>query len=450
MSDEIKYTAERDQHALNGLDDDIKTFLEAYRKNGTIPPTRRRLLILFPGGMGATLKRATETFSAAGSPRLYSFEDFWLMLKLFFVPHAVDAIRMTGDVDDSQRFMVPRGPAIVFGHHIYSAFVSWCGRKHIDIFVLGYDWRRRPEHSVDYFLNEFFPHLLQRIADAGLPPPADITLVGHSLGGMIVKLIAHEPSPYVRQIKRFITVCTPFYGYPDHTPRFFRGVWLLGFVNKKSRIARLTASLQGGYYLQYLDLDTYMKNKDELAADPRFPLRDYPSKDADDRGEYADPFSPTAKGGLVRYPHFVNMADLASGKATYQKIAQDLPDDIAPKFYNIRAVTALFSLPISLTRVSQTWARVPPTFNPDTDKLPLKYKWAPGDHTIAAWSARLVSLQKKYPANVRTLTGLVEHNVMMALGKTRREIYQLLQLEGALSDDSVNQEVERPIAVASP
>src|SRR5215472_17109115 len=110
MSDEIDYAVERDQRALDGLNSDIKKFLAAYRRNGDLPPARRRLLILFPGGMGSALRRATEPFSAAGSPRSYVFEDFWLILKLFFVPHAVDVIRMTGDVDESRRFMIPRGP----------------------------------------------------------------------------------------------------------------------------------------------------------------------------------------------------------------------------------------------------------------------------------------------------------------------------------------------------
>jgi len=130
---------------------------------------------------------------------------------------------MDGEIDHQSKFIVPDGTVSLCGITAYNEFIDWCHTNHLDVFIFGYDWRRRADRSVRFFLDKFLPYLLKSITDAGFKTPSDITLIGHSLGGMIVKLIAHDRSPWIAKISRFITVGTPFYGYAGHTRRYFEG-----------------------------------------------------------------------------------------------------------------------------------------------------------------------------------------------------------------------------------
>jgi hypothetical protein len=253
-------------------------------------------------------------------------------------------------------------------------------------------------------------------------------VIGHSLGGMTVKLIMQDASPLAAKIKRGITVGTPFYGYCGQTLRYFEGESEF-LLQSKKEITKVISTLQGGYFLQFLDSDTYTRVGAALLADPHYPLNGYPSMDLLTPGERADPFNPVDAPPLCRYPKYVKTAELPAAKASYQQVAQDLTNAVAARFFNIRAVQGSGGKDLNQTYVSQKWNRVPATFDPDANHVvPITYEKGPGDGTIPAWSARLISLDQAYPNNVVTLRGDLDHISLMESEAVQKQIYNFLEL----------------------
>jgi hypothetical protein len=234
-----------------------------------------------------------------------------------------------------------------------------------------------------------------------------------------------QPPP-APQIARGITVGTPFYGYVGQTRRYFEGEPDLLF-QKKSEQTQILSTLPGGYFLQFLDCGTYTDVKDHLQADPDYPLNAYPSVDLV-TGNPADPFNPVdALPGKIRYPAYVDRNQLGPALNSYKSVAKDLLDPVAAKFFNIRAVQRKNGTDLNGTYVSQTWDTVPVGFNPDNPHtVPITYVQGPGDGTIPAWSARLISLYETYPNNVVTLRGKLEHMSLMESQAVQDQIYEFL------------------------
>jgi hypothetical protein len=257
-------------------------------------------------------------------------------------------------------------------------------------------------------------------------PLQDLTLIGHSLGGMLVKLIMNDPD-LASQVRRGITVASNFYGYAGHTLRFFEGENEF-FLSKKKDIATIVGSLEGGYCLQFLDGDTYQKYGAALASVQNYKLTAYPSHDPD--GSVADPYNPVDTDRGLRYPPWIDRnqlhVELEFAKTTVQNIAADLPPDVAKKFFNIRGVQST-----DATINAQTWSRVPKDFDPDASNttVPLCYdpRPGPGDGTLPAYTSRLVGLETAYPDNVTDLVGDVEHMFLMELPETQNRILDILQ-----------------------
>jgi pimeloyl-ACP methyl ester carboxylesterase len=420
----MSYEAERDDAELQHLlDGQIKRFLKNYPGN-PVGPEQRRTVILFPGGLGSALIRAKVPVQPI-EPAQTDFEDFWITLGLLF--GGVDNVAMQGDVDSDDRFVVPNAEVKVMGVGPYDAFRTWCHQQNLDLFVFGYDWRRRPEPTIKFFFERFLPALQGEVQSTYGPandPLGDLTLIGHSLGGMFVKLIMND-SGQAAQVTRAITVGSPFYGYTGQTLRYFEGEKEF-FLTGKKKMAEIIATLEGGYYLQFLDGDTYDLYRSALANVPDYPLLAYPSLDPD--GSRADPFNPidTAKG--VRYPPWVDRTQLGPAKASVQHIAAELPAAVLQKFFNIRGVQAKNGNVGSDTSNAQTWSLVPPTFDPDNANapVPLHYQGGPGDGVIPAWSSRLVGLQTNLPNNVTTFTGDLDHMFLMELPDVQQRILDIL------------------------
>jgi hypothetical protein len=245
---------------------------------------------------------------------------------------------------------------------------------------------------------------------------------------MTVKLIMQDASPRAAKIKRGISVGTPFYGYGGQTLRYFEGESELLLQSKKD-IAKVISTLQGGYFLQFLDSDTFDQVGAALQADLNYPLNGYPSMDLLTPGERADPFNPVDAPPLCRYPAYVNTDELPFAKASYQQVAQDLTNAVASRFFNIRAVQGSGGNDLMQTYVSQKWNRVPAAFNPDAPHtVPITYETGPGDGTIPAWSARLISLDQAYPDHVVTLRGDLDHISLMESEAVQNQIYNFLEL----------------------
>ena len=124
--------------------------------------------------------------------------------------------------------------------------------------------------------------------------------MGHSFGGMVVKLMLHQNDPVLTNMTQAVTVASPFYGYDGQIHRWFEGEPYLnqiGPIDVTLPMIRVITSLPGCYVLPYLDYQTFLTHQAALMHDPNYPLNAYPSTDAN-TGQTVDPFNP----GPNRYP----------------------------------------------------------------------------------------------------------------------------------------------------
>jgi pimeloyl-ACP methyl ester carboxylesterase len=402
----MTYDQTRSSEQLSYLDDAIVKFISRYNSN--FQQTNRKTIILFPGGLGSHLLRAS-TPEPDGPPFFYN--TVWLDGSIAF--GAAMHMRMQGDIDYLQQIIVPDGPLDLLVLRPYEDFIQWCNNHGIDYFIFGWDWRRDPKLTVDFFLDVFMPRFEQRVSTCNPNPLLHLSLVGHSFGGMIVKLILNRnDNPYVQLVKRGVTVASPFYGYGGQLGRYFIGDPDLYAFYSKRNLVRVASSLAAGYTLMFLDEDTFQRDGLALANDAEFPLANYPVLDAAD-GTIADPYNPNTRNGSVRYPqnYGFDPGKLARGKLICQQVAAPLVPAINSKFFNIRGVKADNNGVVNETVNNQTWDWIAPDFDPKSGNSPITDFLGPGDGTLPAWSTRLISAPA---ANVRTLRGGdIDHMSMM-------------------------------------
>ena len=117
-------------------------------------------------------------------------------------------------------------------------------------------------------------------------------LMGHSFGGMVVKLMLHQHDLVLANMTQAVTVASPFYGYDGQIHRWFEGEPLLnqiGPFDVTAPMIKVITSLPGGYVLPYLDYQTWLTNHRPCGSG--LPPSNYPSKDAG-TGQPVDPFNP--------------------------------------------------------------------------------------------------------------------------------------------------------------
>lgn len=403
----MTYDQTRDSEQLSYLDDAIGDFISRY--NSKFQTTNRRTVIFFPGAMGSHLLQAS-TAEPYGPPYFYST----LWVDGLIALGAATNLQMQGDVDYLQQIVVADGPLDLLIFRPYQGFIDWCDDNNIDYFIFGWDWRRDPGKAADFFLNIFMPRFEQLVGACNPHPLLHLSLVGHSFGGMVVKLILNRSSnPYVQLFHSGVTVASPFYGHGGQLARYFIGEPDLYAFYSKRDLVRIVSSLAGGYTLMFLDNVTYGLYGDALKNnDQYFPLANYPVLDATTRA-IADPYVPATSGGKVRYPqnYGFNPGNLARGKVVCQNVAAPLAPSINDKFFNIRGVQTDNNGVVDGTVNNQTWEWIAPDFNPDNRSSPIVDYLGPGDGTLPAWSTRLISA----PAgNIITLSGNdIDHMWMM-------------------------------------
>jgi len=304
----------------------------------------------------------------------------------------------------------------------YEEFIQWCNANGVDYFIFGWDWRRDLNLTTDFFLDVFMPFFAERVSACSPNPLLHLSLVGHSFGGMLIKLILNRSNnPYVQLLKRGVTVATPFYGYGGQLARYFIGDPDLYAFYSKRTLVRVISSLAAGYALMFLDEETFQRDGTALANDSAFPLSNYPVRDASN-GTIADPYNPKTNGNKVRYPqnHGFHPLKLACGKLVCRQVAAPLAPEINNKFFNIRGVQAANNNVVNGTVNNQTWGWVASNFDPNTHSLPITDYLGPGDGTLPAWSTRLISTPT---ANVRTLCGGdIDHMSMMGNSQVTNEL----------------------------
>jgi pimeloyl-ACP methyl ester carboxylesterase len=399
----MSYDSKRCDAQLAAFDQPIRDFITRYNANTS---TKRQTVFLFPGGMGSRLIRANTAYPA---PPSY-YNTTWLDCSILL--DAATEMQMQGNYDYQKHIVVADSTVDFMTLRPYHGFTQWCDTHGLDWFVLSWDWRRHLEETVDFFLQTFLPHFKARVqAGCNANPLNDFTLIGHSFGGMVVKLILNRATnSYVQALTRAITVGSPFYGYGGQLARYFKGDPDLNFKGI-SHITRVVSSLPAGYQLLFLDEATFALYGNALAQDPQYPLSGYPVTDAVS-GAPADPYVQATQGQLVRYSSKYGFVpgELGAAKAGCQTIAAPLPAAINSKFFMLRNVQFRNGTARAKTVNRQTWRFIPKSFDPETDASPVTDILGPGDGVVPAWSARLVTAPA---ANVRTLHEDIEHMDLM-------------------------------------
>src|SRR5262249_53743945 len=145
------------------LQKSIDKFVTSLTQND-VGPSSRRTIILFPGGMGSRLRRGNIADNGLGAPPAEDFDTAWLTPETFL---SVDNLQMMGDVDYENKYVIARGAIELCGLSPYEKFGHWCEANQFDLYIFGYDWRRRPEHSVRFFLDVFLPEVSARVSTKG-------------------------------------------------------------------------------------------------------------------------------------------------------------------------------------------------------------------------------------------------------------------------------------------
>jgi pimeloyl-ACP methyl ester carboxylesterase len=400
---------------------------------------KQRTVILFPGGMGSELARAYQQFN--GTAGSYAYETVWYdVLGVLFAEHTLQ-LDMYADFDRDQRMVVADGAIENCVYSPYDNFKLWCTDNDLDLLVVGWDFRRHPDWVVEFFLDHLTPKVTERAANAGLPDPfARATIIGHSFGGMVAKWILNKhDDPFCQKLALAVTVGSPFYGSAGHPHRYFVGEPLAGLTTQRAELAKVIATFKGGFSLMFLDEATYARFQPQLStdsSDPRqpgpYPLAGYPSVDQYDQTA-VDPFNPLAgSAGWFRYPDLWNWfaGYLSDGRDQYRLVAEPLDASVEKKLHCIRGVQFEGGAPKPGTAVSQRWHWVPRDPRGDSavwEQEPDAAGWhdfGPGDDTIPAWSARLVT---QPPENIHTIEGDLSHMSLLDDGSVRSTLLGLIQ-----------------------
>lgn len=432
------YDDTRDNEQLRLLTPAIDDFIARCKNPVPSPSTcPRQTAFFFPGGMGSQLKRATTKFvEGVATKQTFNYETVWLVPETFLggardLEMHRDGLGVFRDKGD--RIIVANGSVNLAGITPHDGFITWCANNNVDLFVFDWDWRRRLDETVNFFVGKFLPYFQTRVLGAGCADPlAAFSLVGHSFGGMIVNLILRGNDPKIANVSRAITVGTPFYGYAGQQHRWFEGEPLLNGPLDifKQDIIKVISSLPAVYTLLFLDEATFNDgtNNSRLTQDPNFPLAGYPSMDKATAGLRADPYNPQTNGSLFRYPATTgfNLYELDYARLQFQQMAAPMAPTQLAKFYNIRGVRT-----VNDTVGGLTWDWIPPyPPSPIFDGASV-----PGDDTQPAWTARLATND---PARCIAVTASdIQHVFLMSHPQVLDAIGSILCAPGAAMKPAV-------------
>jgi hypothetical protein len=425
----MNYQEARDEAQLRVLLDEKS--IDPFFKGLT---EKRQSIIFFPGGMASRLFRAKSPYKAnSPPPQLSDFknQEVWLSLWTFGHPQ-LNALKLKLHKeadgfyhDEDDRIIIADGCIGLKEITPYDDFSDWCKANNINLFIFGWDWRRPLDDTVTFFLNKFLPRLNELLGNA-IGPLKNFTLVGHSFGGMIVKLILRRGGDQLDRMNRAITVATPFYGTGGQIHRWFEGEPLLNHLGEdKIDIIKTLGSLPSGYTLNWLGQDTFNAIREKLQSDDDFKVEIYPSK------EQADPYNPIDRDGRVRYSTgrlSFSLKELDNGRRVCQDLVGGLPDEeLAKKYFNIRGVQALGpnAPPLQQTICGTTWELINPDFDPRRDKSPITSELGAGDQVLAAWSTHDVTCPHD---NRITVKGILHHSFILSSDEVQQKLGELMGL----------------------
>ncbi|MEM8789418.1 MAG: hypothetical protein AAGE76_14255 [Pseudomonadota bacterium] len=350
----------------------IDRAVDAFFERNGFDPTARTV-VLIPGGLGSRLRRARHPFDAHApevDPRL---STVWVDCGLFLAEDAKKLFIDGDGLDTSTRIIIADGE-VDFVIDPYDDAVRALRAVGMNVLLIGWDWRRKVPLAVEniaYALDRLDQRAKAEGHGALLPR---ITLVGHSMGGMVAKLLLTDRPDLAKQLAGMISVGSPFYGYFGQLIRFFEGAKYFNELYGARTVAQVTSSMPGLYELMPIDLAQYQDVGATLG------LSHYPVTDLE-TGAVVDAHAATTQ---PRYPPWVRREQFARAIQVRQRLAAPLPKDVAARVHHIRG-----SDPESTVSAVQWNAHLPPDYDPAKSRSPLVHHADAGDHTIPLWSARL-------------------------------------------------------------
>ncbi len=337
----------------------------------------RPTVVLLPGAMGSALERSRRPYVDDGAP-LGGYDTVWMDSGIVFDHEFLDLAILPGGHDVGEHVIVPDGPLqfVVWPYWGTEAYLRGQG---FNFLVFGFDWRRALDESAAY-LERFLAALRDAVRAAhGEDPLPSTTLVGHSMGGLLPKVLLdrlhRRGEDAGRWMARFVTVGTPFYGSDNHMSRYYKGVPPLNLLYGARALAPLVGTMPGPYVFLCLDRATYRRDGAALGLQ-RYPVRDA----ADDRRE-ADPSDPALAD---RYPDWVDRGSIDAALRDRDVLTRPLPAPDLARMFHLRSVAD------PTTLVELCWAPVRGRqFDPEGDPDPITGQPGPGDGTVPAWSGRL-------------------------------------------------------------
>ena len=209
------YAETRDDETLRLLTPAINAFIaQCHRPLSPTSTCPRQTVFFFPGGMASRLRRATAKFvDGAVGAQMFNYDTVWVTL-LTPAGGARD-LKMhrdsTGTFRDKGDYIIVADAALsLLNCTPHDGFIAWCAANNVDLFVFPWDWRRRLDETVTFFLHKFLPFFRASVQNAGCPDPLTrFALVGHSFGGMVANLLLRSNPPILANLTRVITVVTP-------------------------------------------------------------------------------------------------------------------------------------------------------------------------------------------------------------------------------------------------
>ena len=376
-------------------------------------------VMLVPGGMGSRLLKTVEPYeSGVPFPEQPTFQKIWLSFAAIYHGDHI-GLRMTkGEHDRGNRPVIPSGEVSSNLAKKYDDTAEYFSGETpsfpANYAVFGYDWRKLPRVGAAC-LRQFLLFVRDEVTQLGHDDPRPrTTLLGHSQGGLVVKLFLNDlvdggedPDDW---LERFISIGTPFYGTQNHHSRYYVGVKLLNLFTPGGRpaLTDMIWSLPGPYVLLPAPSSVLVPRLAQLG------LNRYPIVDADNQTLGVDPFALAQRS---RYPGFMTIPqqNLRFTVSCLNVAAQEVAEvdralpSVADRIFHIRSTLRESQSPLSLRVL---WKNVDGVnYNLNNGDDPISTNGGDSDGTVPFWSARLAWIPDDQVFQFKGLKhgGLVEH-----------------------------------------
>ncbi|WP_299848738.1 hypothetical protein [uncultured Roseovarius sp.] len=372
MSQPYSYFETVHIESMDMIDEALDVFFQNFDPN---QPT----IVLLPGGLGSALRQSRSAFNGFPQPPSAFRRVIWVNMGLLFG----EALRLPIDADGfdtKHKIVVADGDIDYCLVHPYSDAVRYF-RDHLcaNVLVMGWDWRRKVMTSVDYLAQTLTEMSARALNMTGQNILQNTHLIGHSMGGMVAKLLMSSQPHLAKDLQGMISVGSPFYGYFGQLDRFYNGVEYFNMLYSAPVVAKITSSWPGMYSLLPIDEMTYDHSHKAIG------LTSYPVVDSES-GKPVDPYSSSS---FSRYPKWTRTGEIPRGFSVRQVLAAPLQGSLGEKVFHLRVNEA------DTTQSSAIWEpKLPPHYVPGHSPSPVKFGLGAGDGTIPVWSAALASTPK--------------------------------------------------------